>query len=264
MGFDLVRGGDQLKAAAEAQGRPLRDNSWGVDDQELVRAVKDSLPGKAPFFAVVYNTISHQPYTYEPNRREGSDFERYQAALRYGDDALRAVADELKARGQFDDTVFVMIGDHGDDFTNGRWKVRGCFLNEQSVTVPLVIALPGLHLPKLAVTGARQIDLAPTVLDLVGVAPEAALQGRSLFDGRTAATPAYLNSYGACDVAGIVEGPAKALYDAASGEAETFALDGVSEGPAAALAAGEAKSALVRRLEACAQYNENALRSLTK
>jgi phosphoglycerol transferase MdoB-like AlkP superfamily enzyme len=259
MGFDTVIGGESLRASAEGRGRSVRENDWGLDDKEFVASgLLDKLPSDRRFLAVFYNTVSHQPYTYA--KRVGTDLERYRSALRYGDDALRAVMDELKRRGHFEDTVFVMLGDHGEDFTNGKWRARGCVLNERSVLVPLIVALPGANAPRSEVTEARQIDVTPTLLDLLGVPADAPVQGRSLLRTSAVAPPAYLNGYGACDVAAIVEGNAKTIYDHYGGSAEVFPLDAESEGSGVRIPS-DATAGLVRRLQACAQYNEKALRS---
>jgi phosphoglycerol transferase MdoB-like AlkP superfamily enzyme len=260
MGFDTIIGGESLRASAEGRGRSVLENDWGLDDREFVASgLLDKLPSDRHFLAVFYNTVSHQPYTYA-DKRVGTDLERYRLALRYGDDALRAVMDELKRRGHFEDTVFVMLGDHGEDFKDGKWRARGCVLNERSVLVPLVVALPGANAPRSEVTEARQIDVTPTLLDLLGVPADAPVQGRSLLRPSAVAAPAYLNGYGACDVAGIVEGKAKTIYDNYGGSAEVFPLDAESEGPGVRVPT-EATAGIVRRLQACAQYNEKALRS---
>ncbi len=261
MGFDSVVGGDDLQSAALAQGRTLRANSWGVDDREFVDGrLLDRLPRDRPFFAVFYNTASHNPYVYDARDRVGTDEARFQKALRYGDEALRGVVDGLKAKGLFDNTVLVMLGDHGEQFDGGRLQVRGCFLSERSVVVPLVIAVPGATFPRLDAPTARQIDVGPTLIDLLGLQPDTPVQGRSIL-ARTDPEGSYLNGYGACEIYGLVEGSAKVLYDGETGEARSFALGrDPAEEHGTILADGAAKSALVERMQSCAQYDERALR----
>jgi phosphoglycerol transferase MdoB-like AlkP superfamily enzyme len=262
MGFDAVLGADDLRSAARAAGRALRANSWGVDDRELVEGgLLDRLPSDRPFFAVFYNSASHHPYVYEERNRVGTDQERFRRALRYGDDAIRAVVDQLRALHHFDDTLFVMVGDHGETFEGGRTQARGCFLGETSLVVPLVIALPGAASARRDVTDARQIDVVPTVIDLLGLKPDTPVQGRSILGPQVDTTPIYLYGYGACETFGLVDGTTKFRYDAETGVAESFDLKLDSlEQHGTVLADGPAKTALVERMEACAQYDENALR----
>lgn len=262
MGFDTVLGADDLRAAAHTEGRFPRANSWGVDDREFVEGhLLDRLPADRPFFAVFYNSASHHPYVYEERDRVGTDQERFRKALRYGDDAFRAVVDELKSVQHFDDTLFVMLGDHGEKFEGGRTQARGCFLGETSIVVPLVIALPGAAPARRDVADARQIDVVPTVLDLLGLDADAPVQGRSILGPQADSTPIYLNGYGACETFGLVDGTTKFHYDAETGVAESFDLKRDSlEQHGTVLADGPERTALVERMEACAQYDENALR----
>jgi arylsulfatase A-like enzyme len=262
MGFDRIVGAEELTAMARRQGRaPRPSSSWGVDDRELAGAVRSLLPRDRPFFLVVYDVASHHPFDYPDHPAGEDDFHRYLHALRYGDDALRAVYQELRRQGHADDTVFVLLGDHGENVTPGQYTVRGCLLAELEHVVPLVMAVPGGRVPTITPAGPREIDIAPTILDLVGVAPEGALQGRSLLDGRPAPA-AYINSHGRCEVSGIVEGNTKLLLDRRTRRA--VSIDLTSPDPDAhprPLAAGAA-GALAARLEACAAYNEAALRAL--
>ena len=262
MGFDAVLGADDLRSAARAAGRVPRANSWALDDRELAEGgLLDRLPPDRPFFAVFYNGASHHPYVYEERDRVGTDQERFRRALRYGDDALRAVVDELRALHHFDDTLFVMVGDHGERFEGGRTQARGCSVGEASVVVPLVVALPGAGSTRRDVTDARQIDVLPTVLDLLGLQSDAPVQGRSIMSPQVDTTPIYLNGYGACETFGLVEGTTKFHYDGETGVAESFDLNRDSlEQHGTVLAEGPEKTALVGRMEACAQYDENALR----
>jgi hypothetical protein len=262
MGFDAVLGADDLRSAARAAGRVPRANSWGMDDRELVEGhLLDRLPPDRPFFAVFYNSASHHPYVYQERDRVGTDQERFRRALRYGDDAFRAVVDGLKASNHFDDTLFVMVGDHGERFEGGRTQARGCSLGETSVVVPLVIALPGAASARREVTDARQIDVVPTVIDLLGLQSDMPVQGRSILSSQVDATPIYLNGYGGCETFGLVGGTTKFHYDAATGVVESFDLMRDSlEQHGTVLADGPERTALVERMEACAQYDEDALR----
>ncbi len=261
MGFDTVLGGDELRAAAGAAGRTLRANSWAVDDRELVDGhLLDGLPADRPFFAVFYNGASHHPYVYEERERVGTDQERFRRALRYGDGALRAVVDELKSGQHFEDTLFVMLGDHGETFEGGRTQARGCFLGEASVVVPLVIALPGASSPRREVTEARQIDVVPTVMDLLGLPSDMPVQGRSIVGPHAGGAPTYLNGYGACETFALVDGTTKVHYDAETGLAESFDLGrDALEQHGTVLTDGPEKTALVDRMTACAEYGEKAL-----
>jgi hypothetical protein len=262
MGFDRVAGAEELIARARRAGRSARlSSSWGVDDRMLAQALPSMLPSQGPFFLVVYNVASHHPFDYPEASPADGDYQRYLHAVRYGDDALQAVFAALAQRGGVADTLFVLLGDHGENVTPQRYLVRGCLLSEIEHVVPLVMALPEGGGPVLSPAGAREIDIAPTILDLLGVATDAPLQGRSLLDGGPPPA-AYINSHGRCQLAGLVEGATKLVLDLRSRRALSVDLDVPDPdahptplGPAAA-------SALAARIEACATYNEDSLRAL--
>jgi hypothetical protein len=262
MDFDRLAGAEELIARANRAGRRIRlSSSWGVDDRALAEALPSMLPRQGPFFLVVYDVSSHHPFDYPEASPEDGDYQRYLHAVRYGDDALQSVFEALRRLGHADDTLFVLLGDHGENVTPDQYTVRGCLLSEIEHLVPLVIALPGGGAPVLSPVGAREIDIAPTVLDLLGVVPDAPLQGRSLLDGRPPPA-AYINSHGRCQVAGLVEGSTKLVLDLRSRRA--FAVDLTAADPDAhpTPLGPAAVDALAIRIGACAAYNEDSLLAL--
>ena len=262
MGFDRVVGAEELIARARRAGRRARlSSSWGVDDRLLAQALPSMLPSQGPFFLVVYNVASHHPFDYPEANPADGDYQRYLHAVRYGDQALHDVFDALAQRGHVDDTLFVLLGDHGENITSRRYLVRGCLLAEIEHVVPLVIALPGGGGPVLSPAGAREIDIAPTVLDLLGVAPDAPLQGRSLLDAGPAPA-AYINSHGRCQLAGLVEGATKLVLDLRSQRALSVDLDAPDPDAHPTPLGPTAARALAARIDACATYNEDSLRAL--
>lgn len=268
MGYQRVLGAHELRDAAERNGRRVPRNSFGIDDTELLRDGILPPVGARPFFITYYTMNTHVPYFVPgpepPNERP---IDRYRRALRYSDSVLQKLVDLLRQRGQLEKTLFVILGDHGENFTpNGKWSPRGCRLTEAEHLVPLVIAAPGLPRPALDAartldySGARQIDIAPTILHLLGLPSRSAFQGRSLFDGRP--PPAsYANSWGECRVAGLVEGTTKRVFDFDENRAWLIDLARDPHGRHPKELTGPEKTALARRLHACSQYNDAALRA---
>ena len=123
-----------------------------------------------------------------PDRVETTaDFKKlidgYDASIRYMDDRIGHVLDELEAQGVLDETAFIISADHGEQF--GEWGVYGdhCAAASAVQNVPLVIAWPG-------VTDGVQdsacddlvlnVDLAPTICELLGVPVAPGWDGTSL------------------------------------------------------------------------------------
>ncbi len=105
----------------------------------------------------------------------------YLAAIRWVDDAARRVAEKLAATGDLDRTLIVFGSDHGETF--GEHGVHGHARNVLTpvVWVPLVFRFPFKVEPAVRVpTQVRNLDLAPTLLELAGVPVPDGFEGTSL------------------------------------------------------------------------------------
>lgn len=268
MGFREVRGGEEMIKRARARGREPEKNSWGVNDEELLDGVVSDLPSDRPFLAVLYSASTHHPYVCKDPALSGDALphSRFRCALRSADDVLRRLVEQLKERGMLSNTVIVVVGDHGENFEDGRFLPRGCSMTDAELSAPLVIAAPGWAdrpppggARHIDVPAARQIDIVPTVVDLLGLASDTLVQGRSLLGGG-ASPVAYVNSFGACDVAGFVEGDTKYLYNFETAEAWSFGLGAKSRESPGALLNADARPELRARIESCSGYNEAQVR----
>jgi arylsulfatase A-like enzyme len=108
----------------------------------------------------------------------------YAGCLRAQDDDIGFVVRELRRLRLDRRTILVVTGDHGErlpDATSFRYGRHGAWLDPPQFRVPLVIAAPHVRPWRSSVpVTARHVDLMPTILDLVGVAIPAGLQGESL------------------------------------------------------------------------------------
>src|SRR4029434_7918619 len=86
----------------------------------------------------------------------------------------------------------VFAGDHGESLGEHGEGTHGFFIYDSTVLVPLVFHLPGRVPVGSRASGARLIDVAPTVLELLGVAPDGTLDGRSI-------APLFTNARGAAE-----------------------------------------------------------------
>ena len=128
--------------------------------------------------------------------------------------------------------------------------------------MPLLVFTPGVDLRGYALPVARQLDLEPTVLDLLGLAVEGEpLQGRSLFDGR-GARPVFFGSYGTEHVFGLLEHQRKWAYDVASGTLREADLAADPSGRSWSTVPAADHADLIRRMEEFSLYNEACLRDL--
>ena len=187
----------------------------------------------------------------------------YDAEVASVDEQLRRLFAELTRRGFLDHAVVVVTADHGEEFWEHGNLTHGIALYEESVRVPLIVAPPGLAGGRRVDTPVSLLDVAPTLLDVLGLPPEPHFEGRSLVDlwkdpvaGETAAKDVVLQLESTGDgvdarehAAAIRHGFAK-LLSRPNGFTESYDLsaDPGEEEPAPVGPADE-RPALLRRLE---------------
>lgn len=104
---------------------------------------------------------------------------RYDEAVRYVDHyAGQFITQALHRLG--DNTVIVVMADHGESFGNGYGGHGGPGLYDSIIHVPLIIKLPYQTRPMRIETRAEQIDIAPTLAALAQITPPSSWEGRSL------------------------------------------------------------------------------------
>ena len=115
------------------------------------------------------------------NKRDGSPIVRYRRSVRYLDGEFGKLMATLKAAGIADRTIIVLASDHGENLgEQGRFN-HGGRVSEQEVRVPLAISVPGFTPPAEPIKATvSNIDIMPTLLDLVGAAPVTHYRGNSL------------------------------------------------------------------------------------
>jgi arylsulfatase A-like enzyme len=104
----------------------------------------------------------------------------YDARIAYADDLVGRLVAFLKKHGLYSGGILVLTSDHGESLGDHGEAGHGLFLYEAAVRTPLVVKLPrgggGRHSAALV----QQIDIAPTILDLIGAPRPSGLGGRSL------------------------------------------------------------------------------------
>jgi arylsulfatase A-like enzyme len=116
-----------------------------------------------------------------PSARWAEAAAAYAAEVRYTDDALAALLRLLDELGLGERTILVVTSDHGEAFGEHGRDTHGFTLFEEEVRVPLIWHAPGLVAAGRRITAlVGLVDVAPTVLDLLGLAVPAWMQGVSL------------------------------------------------------------------------------------
>ena len=102
---------------------------------------------------------------YEKGLQKESDlvFNRYKNAAHYVDHLIRKIVEKIKASGQWEKTILVVTGDHGEEFNEfGRFAHSYTFKNVQASTV-FAMHIPGETESQYKITS--HADLMPTILD---------------------------------------------------------------------------------------------------
>ncbi len=190
--------------------------------------------GRKPFFLYLHASDPHAPYTPpEPFRRRfaadvapdlglldnvhdisagrkaapvgiaAAFSDLHDAGIAFSDHHSARLLDKLKQLGLYDSTLIVVVADHGEEFgEHGGWE-HGKTLYGEQLRIPLIFKLPGAGPEAAAARGleidavADQVDVLPTVLDVLDVGPRTPVDGRSLLPllagaGRRAPSYAYL------------------------------------------------------------------------
>ena len=134
--------------------------------------------GRSRLFLWVHYFDVHEPYHRHPPFDFGArDVDLYDAEIALVD---REIGRLMAALSILDGpTIFVLTADHGEEFREHGGTYHGSSLYEEQIRVPLVLGVPGLKARTLQ-NPAQLVDIAPTVLSLLGMRIPRSMRGRSL------------------------------------------------------------------------------------
>ncbi len=232
LGMDAVVAGRGFATLRDAGSIPSRfTSSFGVDDRATADALLgwiDARPPGRPFFAVYMPIAGHHPY-HAPGDTprplpERTLRDEYLNDLFVGDQAFGHLRAGLAARGLDDDTVYIVVGDHGEAFREHPGNVaHALFLYEENVHVPFFVAAPGrLRGLRRAPQVVSLVDLAPTTLALAGLPGSADHEGSSALDAQPRVARFFTEQ--ASRRAGLVDGSLKLVVDLDGGRRQLFEL----------------------------------------
>lgn len=193
LGFGNILGIDNYYGRTEFNDDSQFDGFWGIWDEPFLQYMKKTLDTKkSPFFASVFTVSSHEPYIipekYKDKFKEGGV--PMHKCVEYTDYALKRFFDEAKNEPWFNNTIFVMVADHANQIFYPEYAKP-----IQRFAVPILIYQPGSKYVGVDEDWAQQIDIYPTILDMIGYQKPFRSWGRSLFDKKDMA-PYVINSTG--------------------------------------------------------------------
>jgi arylsulfatase A-like enzyme len=249
LAFD--RQGEFLRTRGFDQVIDKRRDSDVPADAELVTQALSWIKADSsrPFFLTIWTQDTHHPYLAAEEHDYGvhdAYLNRYLNAVHASDAMIGKLAAALQNMGLADRTLLVITGDHGEAFGEHGQLIHGGTVYNEEVQVPLLIVNPKLFAHETRVKRiVRQIDIAPTVLALLGYRAPAQWQGTDVL-GADPPVRAYLFAGTGNFSFGLIEGDFKYIYDFQRDRSQLYDL-ATDPGETRNLASDDAHAALMRR-----------------
>ncbi|MBW7995602.1 MAG: sulfatase-like hydrolase/transferase [Candidatus Glassbacteria bacterium] len=237
--FGLAQGFDhydeRLKGQPGAKAAFYVERSAG----EVTDAALEWLNGlghRRPFFLWVHYFDPHSPCRPPAPYDSLCPGRPYDGEVAYMDSQLGRLLDCLRESGEYERTLIVAVGDHGEALGQHGEPTHGIFIYDPTVRIPLLVKYPGGELAGKRVSGnVSLVDLFPTVLEAAGLEWPGSIQGRSLLhDNSPGERAVYLETlmpeqtFGWHRLEGLVQGnmkyvdaPVPELYDLTADPGET-------------------------------------------
>ena len=179
LGLSNILGFDNYYGKNEFNDNSLYDGYWGIWDEPFLNYVKNETDKLVePFFSTFFSLSSHEPF-YVPEKYKGvfpmGDVQMHQV-IGYSDNALKLFFDSAKNEPWFENTLFIITADH----TNQFWyPFYSSPINR--FAIPILFYHPNGSFKGVNDELTHQMDIFPSVIDLVGYDKPINSWGRSLF-----------------------------------------------------------------------------------
>jgi len=180
LGFSNILGFDNYYGRTEYNNDDDFDGTWGIWDEKFLNFTKEVLNEKEqPFFSTIFTVSSHDPYKI-PKEYEGKfpkgNVQMHQC-IGYTDYSFKTFFEASKNEDWFNNTIFIITADHGNQTDYNEYKQ---IINRTAT--PILIYKPDNSLSEVKKELAQQIDIYPTIIDLIGYDQPFRSWGRSLIN----------------------------------------------------------------------------------
>ncbi|MDP2088423.1 MAG: sulfatase-like hydrolase/transferase [Flavobacteriaceae bacterium] len=178
LGFGNILGFDHYYGKNEYNNDADFDGIWGIWDESFFQYMKQTLDKKrTPFFSTIFTISSHDPFIipekYEGKFPKGS--RPIHQSVGYTDYSFKKFFETAKKEAWFKNTIFIITADHTNQIAYDEYNK---VVNRS--TIPILIYKPDESLKGINNELAQQIDIYPTILDLIGYDKPFRSWGRSL------------------------------------------------------------------------------------
>ncbi len=171
----------------------VKQDGYGYDYDMyalLTQKVKDFNKTKQPFFIFAFTGITHMPYLGNlagfdkyPNDTEQH---KYLNSLNYADYSIGYLLEQAKKDGWFDNTIFIFVADHT---FNRQGSIK------EKYNIPMLIYGPKFINPQRVKETASQLDILPTVIDLLKLNAPYSAAGSTLLERRADRAAIFADGY---------------------------------------------------------------------
>lgn len=181
-GFGNILGYEHYYGKTEYNNDDDFDGVWGIWDEPFFQYFNTELTKKKqPFMATLFSVSSHEPY-HVPEKYHGK-FPKGKVNINqcvgYTDYALKKFFAAAKKEPWFKNTIFVMVADHSNTIAYDEYRKEG-----NKNTVPILFYSANEKYVGVNSDWAQQIDIYPTLLDMIGYPKPFRSWGRSLINDR--------------------------------------------------------------------------------
>ncbi len=178
LGFGNILGFDHYYGRTEFNNDKEFDGSWGIWDEPFMQFMKQELDKKkTPFFSTIFTVSSHEPFI--PPAKYKDTFPKgtipMHTVVGYTDFAFKKFFESARKQPWFNNTIFIITADHCNQT---YYPFYNQIVNRSAV--PILIYKPNSNLKGVNADFAQQIDIYPTILDMIGYQKPFRSWGRSL------------------------------------------------------------------------------------
>ncbi|WP_266081604.1 sulfatase-like hydrolase/transferase [Haladaptatus caseinilyticus] len=165
---------DQLVPIIQQADHDLFSFAWSIDPHMPL----DPPETHRDFLDEEYSGPIDGSFESLPNEFSSADIKRlqdlYDCEIKYTDEQFGNIIDELKSNGEYEESLIIVLGDHGEAYYEHDHIFHGSCPHDEVLSVPLIIKPPKEFTQRgMEVTEpVSLIDVCPTILDIVGIDPQ--------------------------------------------------------------------------------------------
>ena len=183
LGLSNILGFDNYFGKNEFNDNSLYDGYWGIWDEPFLGFMKDELDKfKEPFFSTFFSLTSHEPFKVPKEYKDvfpKGEVDMHQV-IGYSDNALRTFFNSSKSEPWFKNTLFIITADHCNQFWYPFYREP---INR--FAIPIIFYHPNNSFRGENSELSQQLDIFPSIIDLVGYNKPINSWGRSLFSNKS-------------------------------------------------------------------------------